>query len=83
VKLEIVRSPISDDTVRALVQLADDAASGAYIGFAIGLLRPRLRYSVHCVGEACERPTWTRGIVHVLDDELRAIIQSKSFDATR
>lgn len=82
-KLELIRSEISDDTVRALVQLAEDAGSGVYTGFAIALLRPRLRYSVHCIGEACERPTWTRGILNVLDDELREMIRIKSFEDTR
>jgi hypothetical protein len=80
VRLELVRAPISGDTVQALEQLLTEAREGAYIGFVIGLIRPRRRYSVHCVGEACVFPSWARGILAVADDELAAMIAGEERD---
>lgn len=82
-KLELVHAPISGDTLDALQELVEDARAGLYTGFVIGLLRPRLRYSVHCVGEACERPSWSRGILKALDDDLSRLIQQRSSEETR
>jgi hypothetical protein len=81
-KLELVRSPISHHTVEALEQLLEEAREGIYTGFIIGLVRPRRRYSVHCVGEACDTPTWSRGICRVIDDELAGMIASDDRDTT-
>lgn len=83
-KLELVRTPISGDTVEALRELVEDARAGLYTGFVIGLLRPRLRYTVHCVGEACERPAWSRSVCLAIDDDLREMLRTRSsFEETR
>lgn len=75
-RLELVRTSIPPHTAEALLQLAAEAADGEYTGFVIGLCRPRLRYSIHCVGEACERPTWSRGICTEIIAELQKIAES-------
>ncbi len=79
-RLELIRSPISGDTIEALEQLLKEAREGHYIGFVIGLIRPRRRYSVHCVGEACVFPSWSRGILAAADDELANMIAREERD---
>ncbi|MGA0608864.1 hypothetical protein [Caldimonas sp. KR1-144] len=74
-RLELVRGHISAVTIEALEQLLEDARAGHYTGFVIALTRPRRRFSVHCVGEACESPTWSRGMCLSIDDELRSMIR--------
>lgn len=76
-KLELVTNHIPAETIAALEQLYMDAVQGEYTGFVIGLLRPRRRFSVHCVGEACDSPHWSRTICLSIDDKLRAMIESE------
>lgn len=78
--LELVRTPIPAEPVAALEKILEDARAGIYTGFIIGLTRPRLRFSVHCVGDACTRTTWARGICDVLKDELRDIDRGEDRD---
>lgn len=82
-KLELVRQEISRDTVEALEEILQDARAGLYTGFVIGLLRPRRRYSVHCIGEGCESPTWSRGILRALDDELKVLVDIENRGDTK
>jgi hypothetical protein len=81
-RLELVRDHISHHTVEALEEILHEARAGTYTGFVIGLTRPRRRFSVHCVGEACESPNWSRGICLAIDDELREMIASDDRDTT-
>lgn len=82
-KLELVRQPISENVIEALEELLADARAGLYTGFVIGLLRPRQRYTVHCIGEACERPTWALGICSVMAHELQKVVDAESQEETR
>lgn len=81
-KLELVRSTIPPHTAEALLQLAAEAQDGQYTGFVIGLCRPRMRYSIHCVGEACERPTWSRGICTAIIAELHKLTEDDDRETT-
>ncbi len=83
IKLELVHAHISANTVEALLTLTEAASNGEYTGFVIGVLRPRNRFSVHCAGEACDRPAWSRTIVLSIDDELREMVRNRSFEETR
>jgi hypothetical protein len=62
------------DTVGALEQLLRSARNGDIIGLAFTALLPGQQYMVDVVGEAYRDPTWTRGAVAAVDDELRALI---------
>lgn len=75
-KLELIQTPLPVETIAALEQLYIEASTGAYTGFVIGLTRPRRKFSVHCVGEACTSPHWSRAICLSIDDKLRAMIES-------
>lgn len=66
----LVPDTISTDTEEALAQLLDLAKRGELIGVAFaGMLRQR-RYFVNTAGEAHRNPTFARGCVSALDDEL-------------
>jgi hypothetical protein len=69
--------------IEALAEIHEDARAGLYTGFVIGLLRPRRRFTVHCIGEACESPAWSRTICLSIDDELREMVRTRSFEETR
>jgi hypothetical protein len=61
---------VDDDTVEALEQLLDLARKGELIGVAfVGMLKRR-KYFVDTAGEADRNPTFARGAVRALDDEL-------------
>lgn len=81
-RLELVERPVSANTIEALQEILEDAKAGIYVGFVIGLVRPRRRFTVHCVGEACETPSWSRSICLSIDDHLRDMIASDDKDTT-
>lgn len=66
----LVPDTLSTDTAEALAQLLDLAKRGELIGVAFaGMLKQR-RYFVNTAGEAHRNPTFARGCVSALDDEL-------------
>jgi hypothetical protein len=66
----LVPDTLSTDTEEALTQLLDLARRGELIGVAFaGMLKQR-RYFVNTAGEAHRNPTFARGMVAALDDEL-------------
>jgi len=66
----LVPDTLSNDTEQALTQLLDLAKRGELIGVAFaGMLKQR-RYFVNTAGEAHRNPTFARGCVSALDDEL-------------
>jgi hypothetical protein len=73
---QLVRDHVSTDTVQALEQLLAGAKEGQIIGIAFGVLLKRRRYFVNTAGEARRDPTFTRGMMLALDDELRHMVQS-------
>lgn len=76
-RLELVRENFaSDDTVRALEEILERARSGEYVGFIIGLIKPRRRYTVHCCAEACNNPTFSRGVCRAIDDDLHLLVHA-------
>lgn len=76
-KLHVVRFAGSNDAVRALEQLLADAKVGRLIGIAYVAMYSQRKYVVDIAGEAKNSPTFTRGMVKRLDDELGAIIKPK------
>lgn len=73
---------ISHETIEALQQLLKQAESGELVGFAFAAVYKRRRYIVNSAGSCRSDPTMTRGMVLALDDELRRMVHSRSFDET-
>lgn len=74
--VELVPEPVPLDTIKALELILERTRAGKYIGFVIGLQRPRRKFTVHCVGAACINPTWSRGMCLAIDDELQQLVRS-------
>jgi hypothetical protein len=66
----LVRDGMSNDTVTALRQLLAEAERGDIIGVAFAAMCRRRRFFVAAAGEAHRNPTFARGMVAALDDEL-------------
>lgn len=63
------------DTISALEDLLQDARPGELIGLAYVAMRLDRGYSVGVAGETKRSPTFTRGMLRLLDDELAKIIR--------
>ena len=69
--LRLVREPVSHSTVQCLRQLLEAAERGEIVGLAFGAVLKGKRYMVNTAGEAYRNPTFTRGMICALDDDLR------------
>lgn len=67
---ELVPDTISSDTEQALTQLLDLARRGELIGIAFAGILKRRKYFVNTAGEAHRNPTFARGCVCALSDDL-------------
>lgn len=65
---------LSHDTVDALEQLLDEARRGHVIGVAFAAMYKQRRYITNTAGEAHRNPTFARGMIASLDDELSAMV---------
>lgn len=61
---------VSRDTVECLRVLLQAAENGEVIGVAYAAMHKKRRYTVHTCGEAHRNPTFCRGMLAALDDEL-------------
>lgn len=68
--LKLPPPAISQDTVQALEFLVEEAKAGRVIGVAWVALHPLYKFSVDAAGETRRSPTFTRGVLRVLDDAL-------------
>jgi len=66
----LITETISADTVECLDELLERARAGEIIGIAYVAMFKRRKYVANATGEARRNPTFTRGMVRVLDDEL-------------
>lgn len=66
----IVPNALSNDTVEALRELLSQAERGEVIGIAYAAMIKGRHYVVDTAGELHENPTFARGLVKALDDEL-------------
>jgi hypothetical protein len=67
---QLAADTISKDTVECLEQLLAAARKGQVIGLAFVAMMKRRSYVVNTAGEAHRNPTFARGMVSSLDDEL-------------
>lgn len=70
VAVELLPDSVSADTVECLQTLLDRAKTGEVTGIAYAVVLKRRRYIVNTAGTARKYPTFTRGMIHALDDEL-------------
>lgn len=66
----LVPDEISHDTKDCLAQLAAQAADGDVIGIAYAVMYRGRHFIVNTAGELHRNPTFARGAVAALDDEL-------------
>ena len=66
----LVPDLVSNDTVEALEMLLSEARRGEVIGIAFAAMLKRRSYIVNTAGEAHRNPTFARGMVAALDDQL-------------
>lgn len=65
----------SRDTVQCLEHLLAEARSGQLIGIAYAAIMKRRNFHVNACGEAHRSPTFARGVLAALDDELSARVR--------
>jgi hypothetical protein len=66
----LIPDRVSHDTVACLETLLEQARRGEVIGVAFGAILKRNNYIVNTAGEAHRNPTFARGILLALDDQL-------------
>lgn len=67
---QLVQDTISRDTVECLEDLLAQARRGQVIGLAYVAMMKKREFIVNTAGEAYRNPTFTRGMVSALDDQL-------------
>lgn len=66
----LVPDTVSNDTVKCLETLLRYARRGEVIGIAFAAALKRRAYITNTAGECHRNPTWARGMVAALDDQL-------------
>ena len=67
----VAADAVSRDTVQCLRDLLARAERGEVVGLAYAAMQRGRRYTVHACGEADRNPTFARGMVDALQDEMR------------
>lgn len=75
--VQLVRAPESNELLEVIEQLRADILAGRVIGLAWVAMHKTFDYSVDIAGETRRSPTLTRGMLHLLDEELSSIIRGK------
>lgn len=75
--VRLVPDALSHDAIEAAEQLAQLARSGKIIGFSIAVLERGRKYWTNSAGETRRNPTWARGMVAALDDELADMVRQQ------
>ena len=73
----LVPDALSHDTVEAIEELLAQARSGQIIGIAFVAMYKRRHYIANSAGEAYRNPTFTRGMVGALDDQLAQLMRAE------
>jgi len=66
----LVPDVVSHDTVECLEILLDQARQGQVIGIAYAVMLKKRAYITNSAGEAHRNPTFSRGMIATLDDQL-------------
>jgi hypothetical protein len=78
----IIHEHLSTDTVETFEQLLAAAKAAQINGGVLGLTMKGRRIFVHSFGILARDPILARGIVATLDDELSAMVQSRTDSRT-
>lgn len=68
----------SREVCETLRVLQEQAKAGVVIGLAFGVVMRGRRYHVNVAGSLVNDPTFARGIVAALDDELQAMVHERA-----
>ena len=79
----LVRDAVSRDTVEALEELLEGAKSGEVTGIAFAVTLKRSRYLTNVAGLCYKNPTFARGMVASLSDELAGLVHGRDPQETR
>lgn len=80
--VQLLRDSISRDNVEAAKIIMEAAATGDIVGTVFALQLRGRRYVVNITGQCVRDPTFARGMVGAIDDELRDLIQGKAQSET-
>lgn len=80
---QLVHDYISRDTVDALRLLLKGAEEGDVTGIAFACTLRKNRYITNVAGLMYKNPTFARGCVVALDDELSSIVHARDPEDTR
>ena len=80
---ELVKDVVSRDTVEALETLLAGAKSGQITGIAFACTMPKMRYFTNVAGACYRNPTFARGMIGALNDELAALVHGHDPQGTR
>jgi hypothetical protein len=80
---KLVQDYLSRDTVECLAVLFEGAKTGDVKGIAFGAMLRKNRYITNVAGLAYLNPTFARGMVMSLSDELATLIHQREPDQTR
>lgn len=80
---QLVHDRISRDTVACLETLLDYARRGELTGIGFVATFKRMRYITNVAGQCAKNPTFTRGALCSLSDELAAMIHVRDAEDTR
>jgi len=72
-----------EDVVEALTALLHEAKKGEITGIAFACTRPRQRYITNVAGACYKNPTFARGMVGFLSDELAGLVHRRDSGETR
>lgn len=79
----LIRDTVSRDTIEALETLLDGAKRGDVTGIAYAVTLRKRRYITNVAGFCFKNPTFARGMVWALSDELGALVHRLDPDETR
>lgn len=80
---KLISDDISRDTIEALEQLLEGARRGEITGIAFACTLRRQRFITNVAGHCFRNPTFARGIVAFLSDELASIVHGIDEGHTR
>lgn len=83
VELRSVKDTVSHDTVEVLETLLELARGGDITGIAYGCTLRKNRYFTNVAGYCYQNPTFTRGMMGTLTDELASMIHSRDVGDAR
>lgn len=73
----LVHDEISHDTIEALESLLALAKAGEVTGIAFGCTLKRMRYITNVAGYCYSNPTFARGMIAFLGDQLATLVHER------